>query len=333
MSDTATLNSVDALSLRDIHLEVNGNRFHVLDQGSGPAVIFCHGFPDTACTWRRQMQALTEAGFRAIAPDMRGFGKSYAPADVDLYTSIHIAGDLIGIMDALDVPTAVLVGHDWGADCAQRACIMRPDRFTALVSLSIPFAPRGDQSLWEQLRSRGLDRRYYSMDFLDASAAGYFEPADRSIPSILYWLSSSPPQSERWDPIDPQKSMLRPSPIAIPTWADAEYVRHTIQVFKRTGFNTGLNYYRAVQKTFDLTAPFKDALIQQPSLYIWGADDGLCRFFHPSTPSLEDLRQSQPNLVGQVRLENVGHWIQHEAPERLNAELLSFLNAQRAASV
>jgi pimeloyl-ACP methyl ester carboxylesterase len=307
------------------YLNVNGETIHVLDQGSGPAVLFCHGFPDTAETWRSQLRAVSEAGYRAVALDMRGFGESYAPHDVDLYTSVHVAGDLTGVLDTLDITEAVLVGHDWGADYAQRAAVMRPDRFRAVVSLSIPFAPRGEVSLWEQLRSRGLEKRYYSMDFNRPNAETQFRPAAQTIPSILYWLSASPKPQERWNPIEPALGMVRPSPVATPDWADPAYVRHTIAAFEKTGFDTGLNYYRAVQKTFDITAAFKNAVIQQPSLYIWGAADGLCRFFHPETPPLEELRKTQPNLIGQVRLDNAGHWIQHEAAEQLNIELVRFL--------
>lgn len=316
----------NSLPLRSAHLQVNGHTLHVLDQGSGPAVLFCHGFPDTADTWRKQMQAVAQAGFRAIALDMRGFGESYSPDDVNLYTSVHVAGDLVGVLDALHISQAVLIGHDWGADYAQRAAIMRPDRFCGLVSISIPFAPRGNESLWEQLRNRGLEDRYYSKALTGSERPRWNFPGE-AIRSALYWLSSSPPPESRWDPINPALSMLRPSPDDLPAWLDPDYLRRTIASFERTGFETGLNYYRAVQKTFDLTAAYKDSVIEQPSLYVWGADDGLCNFFHPDTPSLDQLRDTQPNLIAQVRLENVGHWVQHEATDRLNSAILEFLKS------
>jgi pimeloyl-ACP methyl ester carboxylesterase len=326
LNAVTTSAAANALKLKRHELQINGEVFSVIDKGQGPAVLFCHGFPDTAETWRHQISAVSKAGYRAVALDMRGFGQSYAPDEVGLYTSLHVVGDIVGVLDALDISDAVLVGHDWGADYAQRAAVMRPDRVRALVSLSIPFAPRGDASLWDQLRSRGLEKRYYAMDFIPREAAHRFEPAEESIPRILYWLSASPPADERWDPIDPQRGMLRRSPIDMPAWADSDYVRHTIAAFEKTGFQTGLNYYRVVKKTFDLTAAFRDAVIHQPSLYIWGAEDGLCRFFHPEMPSLEDLRKNQPGLIDQVRIENVGHWVQHEAADRLSDELLSFLS-------
>ena len=319
--------STDLFPVRRVQVQANGASFHVIEQGEGPAVLFCHGFPDTAETWRSQMRAVAEAGYRAVALDMRGFGASYAPYDVSLYSALHTVGDLVGVLDALGIRSAVLVGHDWGADAAQRAMVMRPDRFRAMVSLSIPFQPRGEISTWDELRRQGLGDRYYAFGMMKPDAEARFEPAERTIPSILYWLSGSPPPGTGWDPVDPARHMLRPSPVAIPSWADPDYVRHTIRSFSKTGFHGGLNYYRAAQETFDLMPAFKGALIQQPSLYIWGAADGLCQLFHPMPPTLEELRHLAPGLVDVVRLENVGHWIQHEASDRLNAELLKFLAA------
>lgn len=315
--------------VRRAQVQANGASFHVIEQGEGPAIMFCHGFPDTAETWRSQMRAVAQAGFRAVALDMRGYGASYAPAEVSLYTALHTVGDLVGVLDALDIQSAVLVGHDWGADVVQKAMVMRPDRFRAVVSLSIPFVPRGEISTWNDLRRRGLGDRYYAFGMMEPGAEARFEPATRTIPSILYWPSGSPSPGTGWDPINPVRHMLRPSPVAVPRWADPAYVQHNIRAFEKTGFHGGLNYYRAADETFDLMPAFKGALVTQPSLYIWGAADGLCQFFHPTPPKIEELRRVAPGLVDVIRLENVGHWIQHEASDRLNAELLKFLNAIR----
>lgn len=311
----------------DRQLDVNGEVFRVLEQGQGPAVLFAHGFPDTAETWRSQMQAVASAGYRAVAIDMRGFGASYAPTDVNLYTSPYIVGDFIGVLDALEIDAAAMVGHDWGADHAQRAMLMRPDRFHALVSLSIPYAPRGEASLNGDLKERGLGERYYALAFGEPGASERFLPAHDSIPSILYWLSRSPPSGTGWDPIDPARDMLRPSPVPIPDWVDPVYVDRTIHAFARTGFETGLNYYRAVEPTFEVMAAFKNAVIRQPSLYLWGAKDGLCQFFHGDAPKMEDFQHAQPGLVDIIRVNDAGHWLQHEASDRVNAELVRFLAA------
>lgn len=307
--------------VRAITVEVEGHPFFVLEAGDGPAVLFCHGFPDTAETWRAQLVAVAAAGYRAIAIDMRGFGRSHSPQAAGQYSALHVAGDLVGVLDALGIRDAVLVGHDWGADHAQRASILRPDRFRALVSISIPFAPRADASHWDQLRRDGLGDRYYAFDMM---AAG-LPPAPHSIPSALYWLSGTPDPDERWDPIDPRKSLTRPAPAQLPDWIDADHLAHTIDAFTRTGFDTGLNHYRSVPATFALMSAFPRAVLTQPSLYVWGDADGLCRFFHPKPPTIDELRIAQPGLVGQVRLPGVGHWVQHEARDRLSEVLVAFL--------
>jgi pimeloyl-ACP methyl ester carboxylesterase len=309
-----------------LQVQANGVTLSVIEQGEGPAVLFCHGFPDTAETWRNHMLAVARSGYRAVALDMRGFGSSDAPAEANLYSALHTVADLVAVLDALGIETAVLVGHDWGADVAQRAMVLRPDRFRALVSLSIPIAPRGEVSFYGQLLDQGLEDRFYAFGLMKPDADHRFAQAEQAIPRVLYWLSASPEDGTGWDPTDPSRHMLRPSPVAVPDWADPAYVRHNVEAFTQTGFHGGLNYYRAAQATHDLMAAFKDVTIRQPSLYIWGAEDGLCRLFHPEPPTLQNMRRDAPGLADVIRLENVGHWIQHEANDRLTMELLRFLD-------
>jgi pimeloyl-ACP methyl ester carboxylesterase len=311
--------------VRESHVKANGGTFRVVEQGQGPAVFFLHGFPDTARTWYSQMQAVAQAGYRAIALDLRGFGGSYSPTDPLLYSATYIAGDLIGILDALQADTAVIVGHDWGADHGQRAMVMRPDRFRAIVSLSIPFQPRGELSAWDSMHSRGLGERYYAFDMMKPHTEDRISDAGKTIPSALYWLSGSPPQGAGWDPLDADRSMFRPAPAQLPGWADPEYVSYNIQAFERSGFRGGLNHYRGAQATFDQLGAYKDVLVEQPSLYIWGDADGLCQLLHPEPPRLEDMRKLAPGLVDVVRLHEIGHWPQHEARDRVNALIVDFL--------
>jgi len=142
--------------LKEYDIATNGISLHLTEQGDGPVVLFCHGFPDTSYTWRRQMKATAAAGYRAIAPDMRGYGRSSAPADATLYTPLQTAGDLVGLLDGLNIPSAVLVGHDWGATHAWNAAMMRPDRFKAVFCLSVPYVSRGDVSVFERCGSRAI---------------------------------------------------------------------------------------------------------------------------------------------------------------------------------
>jgi pimeloyl-ACP methyl ester carboxylesterase len=307
--------------LKEYDIATNGLSLHVTELGEGPAVLFCHGFPDTSYTWRRQMKAIAAAGYRAIAPDMRGYGHSSAPADATLYTPLHTAGDLVGLLDALNIPTAVLVGHDWGAAHAWNAVLMRPDRFTAVLCISVPYVPRGDISSFERMRKTGHQNDFYMFEQIRPEADQIWADASVTIPGVLYWASGSAPADTKWSPMDPARSLHRPAPGPLPSWVEPDYVAHNISEFQRTGFHGGLNYYRAVEPFFDLSAAWKGAKITQPSFYISGKSDGLGALY----PPLEKLRASLPGLVGTLEIDNVGHWVQHEAPAEVNKQLIKFL--------
>src|SRR3974377_2439925 len=124
-------------------IETNGIRMHLAEQGEGQLVLLCHGWPEAWYSWRHQLRALAEAGFKAVAPDMRGYGQTDAPAAIESYTLFHLLGDMVGLLDALKVESAIIAGPDWGARLAWHASQLRPDLFRAVMSLSVPFRPRG----------------------------------------------------------------------------------------------------------------------------------------------------------------------------------------------
>src|SRR5215469_7060888 len=124
-------------------VETNGIRMRLAEAGAGPLVLLCHGFPELWYSWRHQLPALAEAGFRVVAPDMRGYGQTDRPAAIDRYTLFHMVGDMVGLLDTLGAEHAVIAGHDWGAPVAWHAALLRPDRFRAVIGLSVPFRPRG----------------------------------------------------------------------------------------------------------------------------------------------------------------------------------------------
>jgi pimeloyl-ACP methyl ester carboxylesterase len=309
-------------SLKEYDIATNGISLHVTEQGEGPAVLFCHGFPDTSYTWRQQMKVIASAGYRTIAPDMRGYGRSSAPADASSYTPLQTTGDLVGLLDALKIPSAVLVGHDWGASHALGAALMRPDRFKALFCLSVPYVPRGDVSVFEKMRSSGHQSDFYMFEQMRPEADQIWADAAVTIPGILYWASGSAPADKRWSPMDPRRSLHRPAPGPLPSWAGPDYVAHNVTEFRRTGFHGGLNYYRAAELYFGLSAAWKGAKITQPSFFITGKADGM-RQLYPLTT--DELRVGLPGLVGSSELDNVGHWTQHEAVAEVSDQLAKFL--------
>jgi pimeloyl-ACP methyl ester carboxylesterase len=316
--------AIDSTSFKEYDVVTNGISLHLTEQGQGPAVLFCHGFPDTSYTWRRQMKAIASAGYRAIAPDMRGYGRSSAPADAALYTPLQTVGDLVGLLDALKIPSAVLVGHDWGASHAWGAALIRPDRFKAVFCLSVPYVPRGDVSVFEKMRKSGHQNDFYMFEQIRPDADQIWANAAVTIPGILYWASGSAPADKRWSPMDPARNLHRPAPGPLPTWADSDYVNHNIAEFRRTGFHGGLNYYRAAEPYFDLSAALKGAKITQPSFFIWGKAEGM-KELYPLT--IDQMRAGLPGLVGGLELDNVGHWVQHEASAEVSDQLVRFPRA------
>jgi pimeloyl-ACP methyl ester carboxylesterase len=148
-----------------------------------------------------------------------------------------------------------------------------------------------------------------------------------TIPGILYWASGSAPADKRWNPLDPARSLHRPAPGPLPSWVEPDYLAHNVAEFKRTGFHGALNYYRAAEPYFYLSAAWKGAKITQPSFYISGKADGLGALYPPA----EKLRAGLPGLVGNLELDNVGHWIQHEASAEVSEQLVKFLRTVTAA--
>src|SRR6478609_4656961 len=159
--------------LRTHRIETNGIHLHVVESGpvDGPAVLCCHGFPESWYSWRHQLRVLGEAGYRVLAPDMRGYGRSAKPADPLAYTQLHHTGDLVGVLDALGIDQAVIVGHDWGGPAAWTAAQLRPDRFRAIAALGVPFLGGGDVAPTVGMRAAFGDTWFYFLHFQEPGRA------------------------------------------------------------------------------------------------------------------------------------------------------------------
>src|SRR5258708_11020470 len=255
---------------------------------------------------------------------VRGYGGSSAPADPTLYTPFHTVGDLIGFLDALQAPEAIIVGHDWGAHVAWNAALMRPDRFKAVFCLAVPSSPRGKVSLFDAMRAAGRGDTFYMFEQIRLDADQIWANAAVTIPGILYWASGSAPAAEAWNPFDPARSLHRKAPDRLPAWIERDYLAHNIAEFQRTGFHGALNYYRAVQPFFDLSGAYLGARIAQPSSFIWGQADGLFPTYQLTEAKMRDRC---PRLAGYVGLDGVGHWVQHEATDEVNRQLVTFVRS------
>src|SRR5262245_11674109 len=156
--------------IRHRTVETNGLRMHIAEQGQGPLVVLCHGFPESWYSWRHQLPALADAGFHAVAPDMRGYGQTDRPEAIDQYTLLHLVGDMVGLLDALGAESAVIAGHDWGAPVAWHAALLRPDRFRAVIGLSVPYRPRGPVRPTTAM-PRTDDAQFYQLYFQEPGVA------------------------------------------------------------------------------------------------------------------------------------------------------------------
>jgi pimeloyl-ACP methyl ester carboxylesterase len=312
--------------LRIETLPVNDIRMRVATQGSGPLVLLCHGFPELWCSWRAQMAALAAAGFRAAAPDMRGYGGTDAPADPAQYTMLHHAGDLVGLVHALGETEAVVVGHDWGAPAAWHAALLRPDLFRAVVGMSVPYSPPGPVDLLTALAQQGISHFYMQYFQVPGAAEAELEAdVSATLRRITYSLSGDGAGGVA-GMITPGTGFLHHTedPAVMPPWVNAEDLAYATDEFQRTGFRGGLNWYRAIRASWELLAAWRNLPIRQPSLFIGGERDDVLKF-PTSRAAIARFDRTLPGLRGCHLLPGAGHWVQRERAVQVNTLLLEFL--------
>ena len=317
-------------------VETNGIRMHVAEQGEGPLVVLCHGFPESWYSWRHQLAALAEAGFRAVAPDMRGYGQTDAPTEIESYTQLHLVGDMVGLLDALGAKSAVIVGHDWGGPVAWNSALLRPDRFRAVVGLSVPFIPRRPDrpsAAYPQTDDAIFYQAYFQ---IPGVAEKELERDVRStIRRVLYSASGDAPRREltlgtdRLVGMVPRKGGFLDrtlDPHTLPSWLTEADIDFYAGEFSRTGFRGGLNWYRNIDRTWELMAPYAGAQVTVPALYIAG-DRDLVVYFRGMDQLIPNLAKLVPNLRRTIMLPGCGHWTQQERPREVNAAMLEFLKS------
>jgi pimeloyl-ACP methyl ester carboxylesterase len=314
-------------------VEANGIAIHLAEAGSGPIVLFCHGFPESWYSWRHQLKALAEAGYRAVAPDMRGYGQTGQPQDIDQYTLFHLVGDMVGVLDALNAPQAVVVGHDWGAPVAWHCALLRPDRFRAVAGLSVPFIPHGSKrptSVMPQTESSLFYQLYFQTAGV-AEAELEHDPRN-TMRRFLYSGSGDAPRGSDNTFGDDAPGMVPRAgflprtvdPPTLPAWLTEADIDFFAEEFARTGFRGGLNWYRNIDRNWELLAPFAGAKVTVPALYIAGDRDVVVTF--PKMDQLiSNLNLFVPDLTQTIMLPGCGHWTQQERASEVNAALIAFL--------
>ncbi len=306
-------------------ISTNGITMHIAEAGSGPLVVFCHGWPESWYSWRHQLSAIADAGFHAVAPDQRGYGQTDKPQAIDQYTQLHMVGDIVGLLDALGEETAVIVGHDWGAPVAWNSALLRPDRFPAVVGMSVPYGPRGDLKPTDALKMVYGDNFFYILYFQEPGKAEAELEADvtTTMRKLLFSASGDlEPTPEMAQPRPKTGTFLETmvNPERMPAWCSQADLEYFVGEFKRTGFRGGLNWYRNIDRNWELMGAWRNAKVTVPALFITGEKDPV-RGFAPEAA----IRQNVPNLKELVLVPGAGHWVQQERPNEVNDALIRFL--------
>jgi epoxide hydrolase A/B len=287
-------------------VQANGIELAIHEQGEGPLVVLCHGFPELAYSWRHQLPALAEAGYHGLAPDMRGFGDSSIPIEVEAYDIVSLCGDMCGLLDVLGEKDAIFVGHDWGAIVVWNLAVLHPERVRAVAALSVPFVPRAPAPPIEIMRAN-LGEDFYIVWFQQPGVADEILARDvrRTMTTPRQWTA-------QWGE-DAEDTRL-------PRWLTEEELDVYVEAFRRTGFTGGLNYYRNFDRNWELTESVADRHVRAPAMFVTGERDPVRRFAPGETMNgwVDDLRA---NIV----VPGAGHWVQQEAPKAVNAALLDFV--------
>ena len=304
------------------YIKSNGINMAVYEQGEGPPVVLLHGFPELAYSWRHQLPALAAAGFRAIAPDQRGYGRTDAPPNVEDYSADELIADVHGLLDALDLQTATFVGHDWGALLLWYMAVLAPERIDRLIILNIPHSPRPPIDPIEIFRERMGDD-FYIVNFQDSDQADRAFAAD---PSHFFDMMMRRNQvtREQFDQLPPKmkslsllKMMAREQAGGEPLLTDEERDYFT-NAFTHSGFTGPINWYRNWSRNWSSTADVKQT-VDVPTLFIGAENDVIV-----SPAQIKAMKPHVPDLEIQM-IENCGHWTQQEKPAEVNALILGWL--------
>ncbi|WP_408992686.1 alpha/beta fold hydrolase [Streptomyces sp. 1268] len=311
-------------------VEAPAGRLHVVEQGSGPLVLLVHGFPESWYSWRHQLPALASAGYRAVAIDVRGYGRSSKPAETDAYRMLDLVADNVAVVRALGEESAVIVGHDWGSNIASASALLHPEVFTAVALLSVPYAPPGGPRPTDVFgRIGGPEQEFYVSYFQEPGRAeAEIEPDVRGWLAGFYAALSADTMPAPNEP-DPHfvargggRLRDRFPTKALPAWLSEDDLDVYAGEFERTGTTGALNRYRTMDRDWEDLAPYRGAPIQQPSLFIGGALDASTTWM---SDAIDAYPTTLPGLAASHLLDGCGHWIQQERPDEVNRLLNDWL--------
>ncbi|MFB4319837.1 alpha/beta fold hydrolase [Actinomadura sp. 21ATH] len=314
--------------IRHHMVDAGGTRLHVAEQGEGIPVVMCHGFPGLWYSWRHQFPALAAAGYRAVAPDMRGYGRSDRPESAREYGRERTVADLVGILDALGIEEAVFAGHDFGASLVWDLPQWAPGRVKALMQLSVPRVPvskRPPSEGFARLAEHHFTHMHYFQEVGPADEELGGAP-ERFLANVFWALSGGYRYLDTWKHPSEGNGYLDVLPEAPPLpwpWLSEEEFAYYVTEFRRTGFTGGLNWYRANDLVWREKQARPDEPVTVPTLFLVGDRDPVHEIM--GAGSLEAMRELVPGLRTVRVLEGAGHFIQMEAADEVNAAMLDFL--------
>ncbi len=314
-------------------IQTNGITMRIAEAGSGPLVLLIHGWPESWYSWRHQLVGLANAGYHAVAPDMRGYGDTDSPADPSEYRIDKLAADVVGVIDALGEQKATIIGHDWGAMVVWNTAILHPERINGVIGLSVPYGSLLDAPPLAGWKKAMGDNFFYILYHNEPGgvAEAEYDGDPRSFLSMLY----TSPDTPRHEPTitDPKRSAggwigRMGAPKERPDWLSAEDLDYYVNEFSRAGFRGGVNYYR----NFDTNWSFMkdhDPIIKVPAAFVSGAADGVIGGADEValTTAMKPVMQ---DFHGVTLIPSVGHWVQQEAADETNAAIIAYLESFRA---
>jgi len=309
-------------------IQTNGINMHIAEAGEGPLVLLIHGFPELWYSWRHQLPALAEAGYHAVAPDVRGYGDTDKPHEIEAYAMREMVADYLGVLDALGEDKAVIVGHDWGALMSWTTAALHPERFRAVVGMSVPYLPRGPVPPLQMMDAMFKDKFFYILYFQEPGVAeAEFEADVRRSLGLFIWgasgeargvsgfataMTNKPADSKLFDNVPDVEGM--------PPWTSEEDLDYYVEKFTKGGFRGPLNRYRCMDIDHEQLPEMENRKIDLPALFVYGEADGALSF-----SPMDPMKQLVPNLK-LVSFPGAGHWTQQERPKETNEALIAFLN-------
>jgi pimeloyl-ACP methyl ester carboxylesterase len=323
VNSTACKDSSRMAPFTNDSVRTNGITMAIRDEGRGPAVVLCHGFPELAYSWRHQVPALAAAGFRAIAPDQRGYGATDRPPEVGSYDIHHLTADLVGVLDARGIERAVFVGHDWGGLIVWHMPLLHPSRTAGVIGVNTPYLPRAFAPPVAMFRQLFGDN-YYVCHFQEPGVAdaGLARDPRRVFTQLMRRGVPIAEAEARLAALGRMPNMVElvheGTPLGAPLLDDDELGVYA-DTFARTGFTGGINWYRNIDRNWETTPALDGARIEVPSLMVTAEWDAVLR------PELaEPMRAFVPDLEIHM-IPSCGHWTPQEKPDELNAVMIDWL--------